>query len=303
MSFYRLFSRLKDFLVSSLYRRVLTARIIAHLLRKLCPEIKFIGLENQSGKLFLFIKDNVITPYSIAMKENFQTEDLSRALQICTQKGQSLRGLFLDVGANIGTATLAALASKHGYFSGAMCFEPEPNNLQMLRLNLRENHLDSKVKIIGIAIGASKSKLHLMLSNHNFGDHRLSLDLDKNINHENHLEVEVNSLENILYQENIPPNDVSLVWIDTQGFDGFVLKGAMPLFAARVPFCVEMCPDLGRVNGAYEMALEIIESKCENFYDLGSPNWQIPQVANTVRNYLSFLENTDKHTDLLIFPK
>ena len=63
-------------------------------------------------------------------------------------------GVFVDVGANIGTQTLYAL--KFGGFDRAVCFEPEPKNLRSLRINLLINDLTDRVSIVEAAAGAKE---------------------------------------------------------------------------------------------------------------------------------------------------
>src|SRR5215204_2368895 len=48
-------------------------------------------------------------------------------------------GCFLDIGANIGTATVTAF--RQAGFAGAICFEPLPENHRLLRENLAANGL------------------------------------------------------------------------------------------------------------------------------------------------------------------
>ncbi len=295
--------RILEFCQSKLYRRVLAVRFLAYLMHKVSPSVKYIGIENEEGKIFLFLKDNVITPYTIAKNHNFQGDEITRAIRICQEKGHSTNGLFIDIGANIGTATLAALNCPLAAFSGAICIEPESNNLNLLKVNINANNLNSKVRFEQKAVGAEKGILKLALSESNHGDHRVYANSNPHGDQAQFIDIEVDTIDHILQTNNVRESEISLVWVDTQGFDGFVLKGAQNLIKNRTPFCIEMSPAMGRMNAGYETALSIIENQCQVFYDLNSLNWNSPQNANTVRNYLSFLEQTDLHTDLLIFPK
>jgi FkbM family methyltransferase len=73
-----------------------------------------------------------------------------RALDYLERSGVDVRrGTFLDVGANIGTTTFAALEEQ---FALVVACEPLPNNVRILRANLglpsNENTLQEPFRVV-----------------------------------------------------------------------------------------------------------------------------------------------------------
>lgn len=120
--------------------------------------------------------------------------------------------LFLDIGANVGSYTVLASAEAGAHTIAA---EPIPSTYKNLHQNILINEIQDKVKAYNIGIGSCKGKLHFT---------RL---LDT-INHvatqagENTIEVAVNTLDEILAEEQAP----ALLKIDVEGFETEVIRGA-----------------------------------------------------------------------------
>jgi hypothetical protein len=57
--------------------------------------------------------------------------------------------LFVDVGANIGTATVCALGSQG--FGSAVCCEPGPENFRLLEANLALNGFSARARAFNVA--------------------------------------------------------------------------------------------------------------------------------------------------------
>ena len=81
---------------------------------------------------------------------------------------------FIDVGANIGVFTLCAarLAGPRGQ---VLAVEPAPDNLTLLRRNIRQNAMPgrTRVRVLAAAASDAEGSASLSLSLENAGDHRL----------------------------------------------------------------------------------------------------------------------------------
>jgi hypothetical protein len=71
-------------------------------------------------------------------------------------------------------------------------------------------------------------------SNINVGDHRVAPGQ----------QVRLARLDDLLHENHIEPKDVSLVWMDVQGFEAQVLTGAKEVLAAGTPWVMEFCPPM-----------------------------------------------------------
>jgi FkbM family methyltransferase len=81
-------------------------------------------------------------------------------------------GTFVDIGANLGLVTLAV--ARLGYVD-CKCFEPEPDNLALLRENVARSDAGERVEIFPFALWREETRLEFELSARNRGDHRVRI--------------------------------------------------------------------------------------------------------------------------------
>lgn len=180
-------------------------------------------------------RDRTITP-AILAKGHWNRDELEQAVTVLQRHG-ALRdgGLFVDVGANIGTQSIYAM--KTGAFAGVHAFEPAPDNVALFRKNMEENAFVDRVRLVeaGVSDAAGTATLHF--HPHNYGGHSLeagSLRRDAGSR-----EIDVTTLDAALAQAGVTPADIGLVWIDVEGHEAAVVAGAASLIAARVPIVFE----------------------------------------------------------------
>jgi hypothetical protein len=63
---------------------------------------------------------------------------------------------FIDIGANIGTISIPVV--RRGYALNAYCFEPSPENFNVLKANIYLNDLSNNIKAFNIALGSEKNQ-------------------------------------------------------------------------------------------------------------------------------------------------
>lgn len=140
--------------------------------------------------------------------------------------------VFVDVGANIGTSTVDALV-QYG-FERAICFEPAPDNVRLLRINLTWNDLHDRAEVYGVAVSDRDGFGSLARSPDNSGDHRFAV-ADEGPD-------ACRTLDSFVHAGAIEPSTVGLLWIDAQGHEPHVLRGATEILNAGVPVVLEYCP-------------------------------------------------------------
>ena len=165
-----------------------------------------IEVDTQVGSLLAHRDDEVITDNLIrwGVWEARETQFVRELLR----PGDT----FVDVGANIGyfSVLAAACTGSSGY---VIAFEPEPRNLELLRLNLARNGVRANATVFPLAAYSRPCRMALATNEANRGDHRLAPHADTG------LEVRCVRLDDVL------PRSVDAVKIDTQGFDHEVLAG------------------------------------------------------------------------------
>src|SRR6202142_2416350 len=127
---------------------------------------------------------------------------------------------FIDVGANIGyfSCLLAKLAGPAGK---VLAIEPEPQNLKLLEQNIKITNLTNVVVHSG-ALGAREGSAMLGLYKaSNRGRHSI-LDTDAKAR----IHVPVRTLDDVARNSGKNVSSWSLVKIDVEGYEGFVLDGA-----------------------------------------------------------------------------
>ncbi len=205
---------------------------------------------------------------------SLETDVLERALT-ASQLSDEARAqrLFVDVGANVGAATVLALG-RHG-FGAALAVEPNAANAALLRANLAINGLDERCTTVLAAAGATDGSVEMELSPDNFGDHRVRVTdgLAGEFKEERRQvqRVQLRTLDSILAGEGLRAADVGLLWVDVQGYEAQVLGGAHGLLEEGVPMLIEFWPyGLARAGGR-EALCELIEGHFGVFIDLHAP--------------------------------
>ena len=150
------------------------------------------------------------------------------------------RGIFVDVGANIGTQTIYAL--KFGGFERAICFEPHPEHLWILKANMAINDLTDRVTIMEAAAGREPGEARLFLNTLTTGASSLLHDGGSGVA----VDVPVVRIEDVMADLGVSPDEIGLVWMDVEGFEGDAIAGWPSM--AGLPFCVEYSPAIRRLS-------------------------------------------------------
>ncbi|HUD73353.1 MAG TPA: FkbM family methyltransferase [Dongiaceae bacterium] len=190
---------------------------------------------------------------SVFVTGEYEFDKFERALQLLRR--HSALGevdLLIDVGANIGTVSIPAVA--RGLVPAAVAIEPHPGNCLLLRANLALNRVDGRVTVHECAVGgADEETLALELSHDNQGDHRIAVSRDDGAFGESArrtIPIRSTRLDRLVAPQ---PGKRLLIWMDTQGYEGVVLQGASALLAARVPIVSEFWPYGMRRAGGFAL--------------------------------------------------
>ena len=130
----------------------------------------------------------------------------------------------VDIGANIGYHTVQ-FARAVGPTGRVFSFEPDPDNLRVLRHNVRTNGLDNVV-VVPKAVGAATGTLNLFRSAENRGDHRVYHLGDGR----QAIRIDVVEADEVLADVTGP---VSVVKLDIQGAESNAFAGMSRFLAAH----------------------------------------------------------------------
>ena len=207
-------------------------------------------VDSWNGRLTFNSRDRYISKY-LYVDHAYEPRTLDVAMRTLGREPAmrgTQRGLVVDIGANIGMTTTALLT--HGWYGKAVCFEPSPENLRLLRINIAQNALDERVTIVGSALSSAPGEATMELSDFNAGDNRMraadaAAGASGGFYREDQrrtITVPVDTLDRALRTARVDPHDVSLVWMDIQGFEAQCLAGARETLAAGMPVIMEFWP-------------------------------------------------------------
>lgn len=158
------------------------------------------------------------------------------------------KGTLIDIGANNGVISVGMLVT--GELDSAVAIEPEPTNFGRLEENVALNGLGHAVHRINCALSSQRATLTFELSDSNYGDHRVRTKSGplstRDIFNESErpvITVPADTLDNILL--GVPgqfTEDVAVIWIDVQGYEGYAFDGARGTLANGVPVVSEIWP-------------------------------------------------------------
>lgn len=172
-------------------------------------------------------------------------------------------GVFVDVGANIGTTTIQAL-QRYGA-KRAIAVEPSPSCLPYLYANIAANRLSARCEIIEAAISDTIGEVAFRAGRDNSGAGEvLQQQVDGGQDHT----VKTQRLDDLIAALDVSPADVSLVWADTEGHEYRVLSGARTLIDAGAPLLIEFWPHRLRENGDYERLVDMLAHSFKSIIDV-----------------------------------
>lgn len=149
--------------------------------------------------------------FNIFLNPYFHEYDITQLIF----RSLSLGDTFLDVGAHGGLYTITA-STRVKETGKVLCFEPNPLNLNFLRLNIKLNGLNN-VNVVPKAAGDKSGKITLFYSTC-----ATALTSAKGMG-ENMIEVEVTTIDEVAEKLDF----VKIMKVDTEGYDWNVLKGAL----------------------------------------------------------------------------
>jgi hypothetical protein len=288
--------------------------LIKNLFFKFIANNKTIIFENTNNNFELLAK-NGDEMYIINSSDKFISKELFingeaefdkflKALEIIGNK--ITKKTLIDIGANIGNLCIPAI--KRGIFKNCLAIEPDPYNYSLLKKNIYINDINEKIETLNLAIGSvDNKKLDFELDNSNFGDHRV---IDKNIiykknkyleNKRSIITIDSKKLDTVIKNFN---HKETLIWIDVQGYEAFVLDGANNILSAKPFLVIEFWPYALDRNNSYELLKKtIIKTNYENCYDLSS-NVNYGKISEEKFDILYLEYKSEKRgevSDLLFF--
>lgn len=197
------------FMVKIGFGRGKLKRLLSNILKKYNKkeylDIVYNGLKLRLSPLGNTIESKILL--SSKIREEIELNEVKKAV--------GDRGVFIDVGANIGYYSL--FAAKFGA-KQIISFEPNPTLSNRFKKNIELNQFQEIITVFECALGDKKGNAKLNLNEMDLG----SSSLLKNDISTNFINVEVYSLLEILETNGI--NEIDALKIDVEGFEDKVMK-------------------------------------------------------------------------------
>ncbi|MBX5151154.1 FkbM family methyltransferase [Rhizobium lentis] len=170
-------------------------------------------------------------------KGHFERDAVDRLIAILRERGLLRKdATLLEIGGNIGTQTVYFALS--GTYTKIVSVEPDPRNFPLLELNIRQNRLEEKIRLVNCAAGehAGEIDFFLNLNNHGKSSAIRQGSSDRKVT------VPVKPVSEILAGLSIDPAAIGLVWMDIEGYEPVACRSMQPLLSRRVPLHMEFTP-------------------------------------------------------------
>lgn len=254
---------------------------------------------NVGKEVFLVSSSDQVIGRSIFSSGAYDFDKFERSLSLLDKTFQ--KTLLVDIGANIGTICIPAI--KRNIFERAIAIEPEPYNFSLLQSNIIINGLTNRIAAHNSALGSKDGEeIAFELSENNYGDHRIRVSSSIGLLNEakrNVIRVKSERFDELVGE--VDPSD-TLIWIDTQGFEGFVLAGANRAIQRKPPLVIEFWPYGMNRSGAYgPLKQAIIGAGYRVFYDLSLDGPPTQMSGEALDGLFRRLGDDGAFTDLLIF--
>lgn len=193
-------------------------------------------------RLLNMLKIRIIIPYKEGL---FISLDLNEYVDFCIFKNGEYEPevykelitfaktdeILWDIGGHIGSFSLKAL--KVDAVKEIRCFEPNTKTFSFLAENKKINLSKKNFYVHNFGIGEREETLPFVPNlTGNLGGSKINLGSVT----EDKLLVDVNSIDNLVFAQNVPPP--TLIKIDVEGFEEFVFRGAEMLFSVFPPKAV-----------------------------------------------------------------
>jgi FkbM family methyltransferase len=251
------------------------------------PKGKILLSENNQTKLLLPSVDWIST--KIFIDGSFDYGVLSSAIKILGKKNS--KSFLINIGAQIGSTCIPAI--KNNYFKNLIAFEPAKKSFRLLKANIFLNGIEDRTKIYNLALSNKKTNLHLgERIESNIGSSRILTKKQKNSEI-----VKSDLLDN--YTNGLNRNN-SLIFMDAEGHEPYILLGAKKTLKKRIPIVFEFAPKI--LDKHWLKNLSIVFKNYNFFYDLQSQSLKKEKFnkENLVALFNKLNTKEEIYTDLMI---
>lgn len=240
---------------------------------KLEKYIRFINGEEKDSKysvvevdgLTFLGKGNDYIPEYMALNQKVYSEEEIRTFLELADKYYdcSKSGYFFDCGCNILTTAAYALFQRNNLKSVA--FEPIRETYNIARVNAILNGLEDRITLVNKGLSNKSTTSYMSICEGNCGGN--SIVNEAVCEKENEYEkISTVTLDEWCSSNGIPADEISYIWIDAEGYEGYIIDGAMNLLSRKkTALYLEFNVTLLKKCGCFELLLENLSKLYSGF--------------------------------------
>ena len=255
----------------------------------------------EEGKYTFFFdsRDKGISDLMFQKKKIFEGKELNLFFRL-TKKyygytPNDKKTVFLDIGANIGTMSIAAKEKYHSL--KVVGFEPGSENAKLFKINTIVNNKED-IQVCNIAISDFDGNADLFINESSCVEHILMMDKYRDTSKRATEQVKVMKLDSWCEQNRLPMDRVGYICLDVEGHENAVLEGATKLLSDHaIPLWLEISSELSK-NGSADLLIKNISKFYDSYIDKRRPH--IVNEIGKLKELIQDFENNNSHTDIFL---
>ncbi|MHC2071446.1 FkbM family methyltransferase [Agrobacterium tumefaciens] len=255
----------------------------------------------QGKETYVVVSGDMAVGYPLFMQGESDFSKFVDAVSLLRDsKGKNCDVLW-DIGANIGSICIPAVA--RNLVKSAVAFEPASQLFKLLRANTILNGVDERIQCHNTALGNSRGSVDLTMPQGNTGDYRIAglLLEDDAMGEASRIKqsVEIRPLDD--FEKSFDENS-TFIFMDVQGYEGLILRGAEKILSKSPPLVAEFWPYAMKRLETYTIFRDVVCSGIYSEFAVLSDNDKrfISLSAQALDSlYDRIGEHHDSFTDLL----
>lgn len=217
-----------------MYKHVSNLKILRIIYFKFLPLGKEILVSTNNGKYFINTNDRIISKKIFINQEPYESKKVLEVTRLLKEKSLTISNL-IEVGANIGSVTTTFLLLDKKLTATAI--EGNPYSKNYLDSNIYINNLTDRCNTVMSLIGDSTKEVFFVNFQGESGNSMVFDILDKNYieKYTKKMNLDIKNIEKTKVSKLTDLDEISvinrstLIWLDIEGYEYYVLKGIQEL--------------------------------------------------------------------------
>lgn len=252
------------------------------------------------GDYYIFDIEDRIIPFDMCLKGvTWASDEMELFVSLCKEKyGYDINdgGVFLDIGANIGTTSIWMDKKAKGALE-IHAFEAVPSTYRLLKANgaLNGDHIIPH----NVALSNAEQELSMFIFPDNNGRNQVVSRENADRFTNEIIKVKAYNLDDYLEREGINYDDIKYIWMDVEGHEPNIIEGMQKLLSHhRIPIFMEFSPD-----SICSEQVKVLQGILENIYEkaiaVSTKDGKRQEI--NIRDIFSYYNEIDEQKNLFLY--